>query len=605
MDRINELKELIIKYDSSYRKGEPLVPDNIYDDLVDELVDLIGIEDEFFKSSIKEEIDSLNRREKLPIIMASMNKVKKIEEIVKWMRLKNITENTEFIIMPKFDGISLAKDEINNKAWTRGSKDNLGLRSEDHLNYMKDVQIPDVEYTWGEGIIPRINFDNVKDDFEGESLRNFVSGIFRRDETSEILNYVDYIKYGCLGKDFKTKKDMLDYLNSYQKVKVDYKINKVSELTEEYLKTLYSSWSQNYEIDGLIIEVNDISLWEKLGRERNNNPKYAIAYKGSFEEVGETICIDIEWDISKGGNLIPVAILNPIKLDNAMVSRVTLNNASFMKEMGIGIGSNVCIIRSGAVIPKIIKILNKVEFKYPDIECDWNGVHLKTKYETDDQKKKKILSFFQILEVENVSDKTVDLLWNSDYQTIKDILNMSEDDFRNLERFGDRKASNVYNAIHSKLKDVSLSKLQHASNIFSVLGSKKLLLLEHFKSKPTLEKVMKIEGFSYISAEDYLNGYDKFFEFIKDLPITIKKTEKVKTTDNSLKNKIFVFTGYRSTEFEKMILEKNGELGSSISKKTSYLCVKDINSNSSKIQKALELGVQILDMEQLKNLLNV
>lgn len=602
MSKIQELKDLIIKYDASYRKGLSLVTDSVYDGLIEELVSLVGEEDDFFNSSIKSN-DVTDRREQIPIVMASMNKAKTIGELSNWMRLKGIPLTTELILSPKYDGISLCKEESTGKAWTRGSKDNSGgLRSDAHLKFMKDVTLKS-EFTFGECIISRENFQKIKDSFNGDSPRNAVAGIFRRDYTSDELEVVDFIRYGTVGKVFKTKAEMLDFLNESQKVSVPYKIKKLIDISEDYLQNLFKEFTSTYEIDGLILEINDISLWDKLGRERSGNPKWAIAYKGNFEQIGETVCINIENSISKEGNIIPVAVLEPIKLDGATVSRVTLNNYTFMKEMGIGIGSRVKVKRSGMVIPLITEVINKTDFKLPDIESYWEGVHLKTSYETGAQKKKKLFAFFQILGVENVSDKTFDLLFDSGYVSVKQILSMSREEFLKLERFGERKAEIVFEAIQSKMNQVALSKLQHATGFFKQLGSKKLLLLEHFITKPTLAKVMEIDGFSETLATNYLSGWDPFWEFVKDIEqfITIKKEEKIEMENDTMKGMIFVFTGFRDEAAEIEIQKRGGIIGSGVSRITTHLVVKDKESTSSKMQKATEYGAKILDIEDFFN----
>jgi DNA ligase (NAD+) len=604
MQRIQELKDLITKYDTAYRQKEALVTDTVYDALVDELVELIGEDDPFFDSSVKEDVPS-ERREPLPkdTVLASMSKVKTIDDIRTWMRLKGIPDGTQFIISPKYDGCSLLKEEATKKAWTKGSKDNSGgLRSDEHLKYMNDVAF-DAPYTFGEVIISRENWLQATESFEGDSARNGVAGLFRRDYTSDELQYVDFIRYGVIGKTFSLKNEMFDYLNAKQKSKVPYVLASIDDMTEESLKSIFIDFTKNYELDGLIIEVNDISKWANLGRERNGNPKWAVAYKGSFEEIGETVCTAIEDNISKDGNIIPVAILEPIKLDGAVISRVTLNNYTFMKEMGIGVGSRVKVKRSGMVIPLITEVIDKKELVMPNIECYWSGVHLKTTHETDEQKKKKIFAFFQILGVENVSDKTFDLLFDSGFKTIKEILSMSKADFLGLERFGDRKAEIVYEAIHSKLKNVPLAKLQHATGLFKQLGSKKLALVEHFETVPTLKELLLIEGYSEISANNYLLGIAEFWEFIKDFPITWSRTKKIEATSNEFEGKSFVFTGYRNKEAEVEIVKRGGTIASGVSKKTTYLVMAEKGSGSSKETKALELGVTVLDKEELLELI--
>jgi len=260
------------------------------------------------------------------------------------------------------------------------------------------------------------------------------------------------------------------------------------------------------------------------------------------------------------------------------------------------------------VIPKIIDVIEPVEFEMPEIdgvEIIWNEneVELITLTETDDQKLKKIISFFEILEAKNVGEGVIMQLWDAGYTTIKDILELTTSDLEKIDRFGKRKASIVYNSIQSCIKNIPLSKLQHATGIFSGLGSKKLILLEHFTTKPTVNQVMSIEGFAEISAQNYVDGYDEFFDFIKDLPITIEEKVEVAPTSSDLEGTSFVFTGVRRKDLEEAIINKGGKIGSSVSKTTTHLVMKSKGSGSSKEVKAIELGVKILTVEELENLL--
>ena len=242
----------------------------------------------------------------------------------------------------------------------------------------------------------------------------------------------------------------------------------------------------------------------------------------------------------------------------------------------------------------------------PDIQnIGWNEneVELMTLTETDEQKFKQLVSFFEILEVENAGEGVFAQLWEAGYKTVKQILELKPSDMERLEGFGKRKAEIVYNAIQSKIKDVQLSKLQHATGIFKMLGSKKLLLLEGFKEKPTLQQVMSIEGFAEKSALSYLDGYDKFFDFIKDLPITIAEKKQAEKLSNELEGKSFCFTGVRCKDLEPIIESKGGKIASGVSKNLTYLVAKDPGSGSAKLLKAQELGVILLSVQDLEDLL--
>ena len=307
----------------------------------------------------------------------------------------------------------------------------------------------------------------------------------------------------------------------------------------------------------------------------------------------------------------PVAQLKPIELDGVTISNVTLNNAKFVKENGIGVGSVVTIKRSGMVIPLIIDVIKKVKFEMPiidDVEIDWNenGVELVVLTETDDRKLKEIISFFSILGVEQVSEGVLSQLYNAGYDNIKKLLLMKQEDMIGLEGFGSRKSSIVYYNIQSKIKNVELSKLQHASNIFTGLGSRKLSLLKHFKVKPSLDEVMKIEGFSEISANSYLNGYDKFRKWIKSLPISIEnnKLTELITNNNQTTMKTFEMTGSPKPLFENKqdfveFMEKKGFIHTGMNKETDLLITNELESKSGKMGKAIKYGTEIKSYEQI------
>lgn len=601
---IDKLKEKIINANNAYRIGKPIMSDAEYDLLIEQLAD-ISPDDELL-AKVGHSISDESRKVKLPIDMASMNKLKSMDAISDWCRLKGIPLSEYVVITPKFDGLSLCVDEDTNEAITRGDGV-FGQKSDEHYSLIQNhlnLEDDPFKYTYGEVIMPKQVFiDKYSNDFANP--RNLVAGLLNAKEPTDALKDCQYIKYGAITKkNFKTKQEILNELNAGQAVKVQFYICKISDLTEDLLIQLFHNYSVDYEIDGLIVEINDLSLQEKLGRETSsNNPVWARAFKHpSFEQTAESDVIGISWNISKQGYLKPIIHINPVKLDGVTVSNVTGNNARFVKDMGIGVGSRVKITRSGMVIPKIIDVLIKVDFQMPSIaDIDWNenGIELITLTETDDQKLKKIIAFFEILEADNISEGVITQLWDAGYKTIKDILNLTKEDLEKLDGFGKRKAAIVFNSIQKSIANVELSKLQHATGVFKGLGSKKLALLEHFTQKPSVEEVMKIEGFAEISAKSYVDSYDDFFNFIKDLPIKIEQKQKVESVSNDLEGMTFVFTGIRMKDAEVVLESKGAKIGSSVNKNTTHLVCKDPNSGSSKLEKAKSLGVKIISVDEL------
>ena len=604
---INELKEKIVKANEAYRIGKPIMSDKDYDQLVEEL-ELLSTNDDVL-TKVGHVVADETRKSKLPIEMASMNKIKSMNDINDWCRLKNITSHNFVIITPKYDGLSLCVNENTSEAFTR-CDGTYGQKSNEHYSRIGNhLSKTSFSFTYGEVMMSKKTFlEKYSSDFANP--RNLVAGLLNSKEATDALKDCDYIKYGAIQSRnmFQSKKQILDELNSNQSVKVPYHICRISDITEELLINLFHEYSVDYEIDGLIIEINDLNTQITLGRETSsNNPVWARAFKHpSFEQSAETEIIGISWNVSKQGYLKPTLHISPVKLDGVTVSNVTGNNARFVKDMGIGVGAKVIVKRSGMVIPIIADVIETVEFQMPDVDnIDWNenGVELVTLTETDDQKLKKNISFFEILESDNVSEGVITQLWDAGYKTISDILNLTTSDLEKIDRFGKRKAKIVHDSIQKSVTNVSLSKLQHATGIFKGLGSKKLLLLEDFVTKPTVDQIMSIEGFAEISAKSYVDSYDEFFNFVKDLPITISEKVEVVKTGNDLDGKQFVFTGVRRKDLEEVIVSRGGVIGGSVSKNTTYLVMKEKGSGSSKETKAISLGVTILTVEELEDLL--
>lgn len=607
----NEIKQLvgnITENNEAYRTGNTVVSDELYDAWVDRLEEIDP--DNPILAKVGFTPKNSSRKQKLPIPMKSMNKIKTIEDLYAWLKSKNIPSNTEFTLSPKYDGCAFVSNENTTDSFTRGDGE-IGQYSPEHYNKIKADKIREDIYTVGEVIMPRqIFMDKYSEEFENP--RNFVSGLLNSDDAREALSDCYYIKYGVSSYTksihFNEKTEILDYLNEKQPIKVPYRLVTLHDLSKEYFTELFMEWNKEFEIDGIIIEINNLKLADSIGRETNGNPGGSRAFKGEFEERKETTVEEIEWNISKKGFLIPRIRVKPIRLDNVTVTYVTGNNAKYIIDMGLGTGSRILMKRSGFVIPFIIKTIDRVEFEMPNVghELKWdaNNVHLRTVNKTDEQRLQQLISFFNIMDVDAVKEGVITQLFESGYDTVKKILSMSKEDLLSLDRFGERKAEQVYSNIHSKMKDVTLSKLQHASSKFNMLGSKKLLLLEELEN-PTFNDICDIEGFSDISAQNYFDGIYEFNEFLEDLGdlVVVKKTEKVEATGSDLEGMSFVFSGYRDKEAEEIIKSLGGEIKSGISTKVTHLVVKDKQSGSSKIVKAEKLGINILDVEELMEML--
>ena len=646
-NRIKELEVLLDQWNYSYRyEGKSIVPDSVYDEHLEELASLDPENSRIRKVGDTPPDD--DRKEKLPLVMASMDKVKSYDELRAWMIKKGIPLDTVLCITPKYDGLSILNDVKLTKAWTRGDG-SVGQNSDPHMkdvlskygtdkvqNFLQSYQYAPFVYTTGEALMLKSTFQSkyskeVLGDEDGfDNGRNLVSGSFNKykEELRSRLNDVVYMRYGFhCGMDMN-KSSQLNILNEYfNNPSVPYRLHKVDELSTEYLASLFEEWVKDFEIDGLIIEVDDWNLRNSIEPERSTkdnpdvmNPGYARAYKANFEEVKDVPVVDMILEVSKIGNVIPVAVIEPTMLDGAEVTHVTCNNAKMVYDLGIGKGAIIKVKRSGMVIPYLVDVVKKSDkfYLFPQT-CPccgttliWNdkNTHLMcTNDKCPDRIIKQITSFFDILDVKGVRETTFRQLFNSGYDSIQKILSMTIDEFKSLERMGDSKATNIYDAIHSKIDGITLSKLQHASGFFTdpstgfSLGSKKLKLLEHFTQKPSVSEVTKIEGFSDTSSIVYCSNYDRFFEWIKEIPITIKKDEPFVPTGNKCVGMTFIFTGVRRKDLEDVIKKEGGSVTDTMSRKCTHLIMKKLGSGSSKEKKATEYGLTIWTVEQLENFL--
>lgn len=609
-------QEKISEANIAYRKGEEIMSDYEYDLLVDEYINKFG--EDIFISQIGYIEENDRRMRKLPIIMGSMNKIKTIEQYKLWLKSKNIPAGTVLVLTPKYDAISLCVDEEFFDAWTRGDGVK-GQYSNEHFKLVINENGGKSRplYSYGEAICRRDVFqENFADIYANP--RNMVSGLFGDEiPKADFVSKLDYIRYGVEYKDGSklSKQKQLSICNIINTVEVPYHVCTVEDITIELMTELFFKWSVDYEIDGIIIDIDDVTLRESLGRETSKpNPCYARAFKGDFEEVRDTKINDITYEVSKNGNLCPVGQVDPVNCNGAMVSNVTLYNAKYIMSSGIHIGAIVKIKRSGMVIPKIVQVFPTMSPSLPavcpvcgsKVEWDDTTTHLHcTNVDCPAVLVKRIYMFFETIEADSFGRGMMDIFIQGGYNDIKTILNMNTYEMQLLDRMGEKKAQNIYNGIHSKLKNIELPKLQHASGYFSGLGSKKLALIEKTfgdlkeQQNLTIEQIITIDGFSDKSAQVFLNGISKFIDWVEDLPCTIKKYEKpVVVEGGKFAGQKFVFTGYRDDDAERYIRLNGGEVMNGVSKKCTHLIMKEKGSGSGKEQKAIDLGLVIYDRHE-------
>jgi len=612
-----KIKEILNDANNAYRQTgtSSALSDQEYDYLLD------LVEDESFKNKVG--IEVAKNKIELAVPMGSLNKIKTVDEIKSWCDSKKIPVKTEVCITPKFDGLSLLVEFENGKyksAATRGDGE-VGQDVSEHFRYttLGRIQMPaDFNgYIVGETIMSEQTFaDKYTKKFKNP--RNMVAGLLSRKQISVELEDVNLIAFSVKNKEFACKSDELKFCNDYINRHFNYQLNIVTKLIKDLkvdeLKKLFDQ-ETSFQCDGLVVEINEVELQNALGRETNSlNPAYARAWKPESNDTRISTVNAIQWQVSKSGSQKPVVQIEPVDLGGVTISNVTGINAKFIEESGIAPGAVVSIIRSGDVIPKIVSVTLAISGDILPSTCSccstdllWNDNHIDLMC-TNALCKDRITSansdFFKILGVDEVGEGIIRQFYDAGHTQIKDILKLSAEDMNSIEGFQQRKAKKVYDSIQSQLNGVPLHKLQHASNLFKGLGSRKLEPCAAFNSrdnKPTFEQLQAIEGYSEISSRSYLAAFDAFWDFFDELPITLAEYEAPK--EGVYSGKTFVFTGFRAPDLEQSIISLGGKMGSSVSSKTYALVMKKTGSGSSKEKKALANGVLVLERQELEDLL--
>lgn len=615
------LKQRIEEANVAYRTGTSLMSDAEYDYL------LSLVDDDSYRIKVGYEVERAKIALKVP--MGSLNKVKTREEILEWRKSKDFPPHTGLTLMPKFDGLSLLV-EIENGRFKNAATRGDGITGQDVTEHFRATRLGQVAmpadfsgFLVGEAILDLGTFER-RYSSTFKNPRNMVAGLLSRKQISPELGDLSFIAYGVRGRDFARKTEELQFCNDFVNRLFDYQIRLHSQPLDTLSNDMLLAWFKDetrFQCDGLVLFIEDTNLFTELGSETSSlNPAGARAWKPESDD--QRVCrVDaVSWQVSKSGALKPVVQIDPVELGGVTISNVTGINARFMRDNRIAAGALVAIIRSGDVIPKIVSVALPAPVAELPSCCTakgcggslaWNDneVDLICQNPACPEKgRAEIEDFFKILEVEEVGEGVVTQLWLAGYKSVASILALGVDELARLDGFKKRKAEKVFSSIQAKLQGVRLEKLQHASNLFKGLGSRRLELLARFDSrdkKPSRDEVLAIDGFSDITADAYFAGFDPFWDWYATLPgISLAAPKAAAPSDGPLKGKDFVFTGVRSAEMEARIEALGGKIGSGVTGKTFALVMKAKGSGSSKEKKAVELGVRIFELGELETFLD-
>ena len=605
-----QLTNILSQANILYRNMQPIMTDNEYDIIQD------YIAEKYPDNKTIWEIGAPVERGKavLPYQMWSMDKIKPdTNAVVNWCA----KYSGPYVLSCKLDGVSglYTSEGPVPKLYTRGD----GKIGQDVSHLIPFLRLPKTKGTVirGEFIIPKAVFEaKYKGNFANP--RNLVSGIINHKHIDEKIKDVDFVAYEVIKPVLKPS-DQMAYLR-VSNVKVV--LNTLeAKISNEMLSSVLVDWRTNYdyEIDGVI--VCDDKIYDR----KSGNPDHAFAFKMVLsEQIAEAKVVDVIWTPSKDGYLKPRVQIEPLILGGVRIEYATGFNGSFIKDNNVGVGALIELIRSGDVIPHIRKVTMPAETaKMPDVAYKWNdsGVDIMLEDIDNDEtvKEKNITGFFRGIGVEGLSSGNVSRIITAGYDSVAKIINMSLDNFLEVEGFKMKMASKVYNGIRDKLESASIITLMSASNMFGRGFSEKKIELvlslypDVLTSKENREiKIVKIaamKGMAQKTAEAFVDRIEAFVDFMKECGLEKKILlsnfiSESSTVDilNPLYDKSIVMTGFRDKDLEAILKKVGAKMGSSVSKNTLCVVVKDlISEESSKVLEAKRLGLPVLTLSQFKS----
>jgi len=583
--------------------------------------------------------------------MLSLDNSYSVEDVLAWNeRIKKNLDNSEeieFIVEPKIDGLSASLTYINN-SFVSGATRGDGEYGEDITENLKTIKNIPLKLLYnsqlvlceirGEVYINKKDFQQLNEnlvDLEQAKFanpRNAAAGSLRQKNpkiTAERkLSFLVHSFGQVSGLELKKHSDFFDFCSKIGfPIQKDIKVCKnIKEVTDFLLYLQENRDNLPYEIDGAVVKVNDYKLQKIIGY-TNKSPKWAIAYKFPARQA-TTKLLSIELQVGRTGVITPKATLTPVALSGVTISNATLHNFDEIERLNVNVGDDVVIERAGEVIPKIIKVANKNSEGYflPPLHCPSCNSHIVK--EEDDvyyncinpscpaQFRRKLIHFVSrdAMNIDGFGEVVVDqLLKLNKLHTFADIYKLTFDDLMLLDLFKEKKTNNLVQAIIDSKKQ-PLSKLIFALGIRHIGDKSAQILADRFSNidnfiSATKEDLLSINEIGPILVQSILDFFANketlnMIEELKSLGVNTIEPEK-DTSFSPLANKTFVLTGELSTmtrkDAENIILTLGGKTTSSVSKKTDYVVVGE--NPGSKYDKALKLNIKILNEEEFKKLI--
>ncbi|RLA85836.1 MAG: DNA ligase (NAD(+)) LigA [Deltaproteobacteria bacterium] len=662
--RVEELRREIEYHNYRYYVlNDPVISDAEYDALMRELEELERRYPELVTPNSPtqrvgapplEEFGTVEHR--MPMLSLSNafseEEVREFDRRVK--RFLGVLHDIQYTAEPKIDGVAV---EIiyERGVLTVGATRGDGYRGEDVTQNIRTIKmiplyliedeepIPEYLSVRGEVYMDREDFRRLNREREerGETLfanpRNAAAGSLRQlDSSVTAKRPLKVFFYGigeCRGREFRSQWEVLQTLPKW-----GLRVNPFVELCENieecihyYQRLLEKREEIPYEMDGIVIKVNDLELQRRLG-EISRSPRWAVAFKFPAEEA-TTRVLDIVVQVGRTGVLTPVAVLEPVQVSGVVVSRATLHNMDEIKRKDVRIGDWVLVHRAGEVIPEVIKPIKERrtgqerEFQMPDRcpACGSKVVRLPGEVayrciglSCPAQLKARIRHFAsrRAMDIEGLGEKLIEQLVDRGLvKDLADIYYLKKVDFLKLEGVADKLAQKLLGAIE-RSKDTTLARFLYALGIRHVGEHLAQLLATHIKKLDNFynirkDDLLRIPGIGPEVAESVVSFFRdqenrRVIEKMLQAGLRIREPEE-EVAEKPLKGKVFVFTGALESmtreEAKRLVEERGGIAASSVSRRVDYVVVG--RDPGSKYDKARTLGLQIIDEEEFKKLLGI
>lgn len=668
VDIKSEMEELAAKLreanDAYYKNSKPIMSDSEYDELFDKLKALEEKYPEFKNphsptSDVASDLNSFLTEKEHTVPILSLDKAYNIEEIGAFIQRcqKECSSPPSFTLEEKIDGLSLVLYYENGRlkeALTRGNG-HIGNDVTHRARGIKSIPkklTKNVNITVrGEVYISKKDFNEINSTLAEpySNSRNLASGLLRRLDDNPYSKKLDIFVYEGLGgdiNDIKEHPEMLVFLKSlgfrtnphYTVFSSAGKSNEdlKNEILKEILRKTEERKSLDYDIDGLVLKLNSFSDRSTMGF-TEHHPRSAIAYK--FESpMGKSRVEDIEIGIGRTGRITPVAILSPVNLLGATITRATLHNSAYIKDAELSIGDEVSVSRRGDVIPQIDEVLEKNEnaeiYSMPTVcpSCGstlvYKGVNLYCTNPKCPERIKGEAEYFvskASMDIDGVGPSIIETLISlnalSDYT---DLYYIDYDALlKNREGFKEKKIEGIKKAIE-KSKNQPFTRVLASLGIEGIaLNTAEKLVNAGFKSfdkfintakENDTESLLKVDDIGLVTAKNIIAAFsdDVVVKRIERLKNAGLKTESIDgenaPTSDVLSGEVWCVTGsiegYKNPDLALEEVKKRGaRIVSAVSKKTTHLLVG--SAPGSKLEKAIAFGTTIVKdtefQEFLKN----